>query len=54
MVSILASGPSCPGFDSQCSQIFFKEVSIVSVGEVINSTAKMKVDSGLKFFIEPI
>ena len=33
MVSILASGPSCPGFDSQRSQIFSEE-KIADVAEV--------------------
>ena len=33
MVCLLASGPRCPGFDSQCSQ-FFSEEKIIIVAEV--------------------
>ena len=33
MVCILASGPRCPGFDSQCPK-FFSEEKIINVAEV--------------------
>ena len=46
MVSILASGPICPRFESQRSQKKSEEKIVNGVG-VINSAAWRKVDSGL-------
>ena len=40
MVSILASGPSCPVFDSQCSQFFFSEEKWLTLLTLINGAAE--------------
>ena len=53
MVSILASGPSCPGFNSQRSlKVIGKKLSMLQ--RLINRVAYRKVNSGLKIWIEAI
>ena len=52
-VSMLASRPRCPGFNSlQCQK--FSEEKLLMLLRLINGTGKRKVDSGLKILIEPI
>ena len=48
MVIILASRPSCLGFDSQHSQKFSEENTMSMLLRLINDAAQRKVDSGLK------
>ena len=52
MVSILASGPSCPGFESQCSRIFFRGI-IVDFAEVNQFDQNHLVLATGKFVILP-
>ena len=52
MVCRLASGPSCPGFDSQRSQKISEE-KLPMLQRLNNGAAKSKVDSGLKMLFEP-
>ena len=47
MASVLASGPSCPGFDSKYSQKNSKEKMLMLL-RLNNSAAKVKVGIGLK------
>ena len=54
MVIILASRPSCLGFDSQHSQKFSEENTMSMLLRLINDAAQRKVDSGLKLLIEHI
>ena len=49
MVSMLASGSSCTGFDPPHSPKKFQMQDLLMVVRLINGTALRKVDSGLKF-----
>ena len=52
MVSILATGPSCPGFDSQHYQKQWRKLLMLL--RLIHGAALRKVDNGLEILIQPI
>lgn len=47
MVCIVASGPRCPGFNSQCSRNYSEEKLSILL-RLMNGAVWRKVDSGLK------